>query len=127
MWVRLVSPPASHGETVLFDAEAGRGEAVWRGPTRDTVAAIDVELDIPDEVGWDEIVLDAPGGDALSVGDEGMVVRGVVEGVDESGVVTLHLPGAWLLVDTSGDRPGAIVGHGIRFVARRAELYPTDI
>ena len=117
--------------TVVVDGPDVSGVAAWRGDGEPPVdAAVDVEIDIADEVSWGDIVRDSEKIDACvqsAQGSDQLVVRGVVDEVDQLGVLVLNVAGAIVLIETIGEPPEGVVGSTVVIVTRRASVFPTGI
>lgn len=118
MRVVIGTSPAD-GSCVDVVGEGVRGRALWRGDGAPRAGTYDVEVDVPGEVDWSDLL-----GARQPIGNE-LLVEGVVEDHDELGVLTVRLPGALVLVDTTGRPPASVVGRPVSFSVRGVGLHPT--
>jgi hypothetical protein len=108
----------------------GPGVSGWaRWPDApDVGTTVNVELDVSDEVAWDDVEV---GGSARPSGlasRTSLEVHGRVIDVDEQDVLTLRLPqGGILLVDTTGEAPLHVVGRAVTLHLDRVYVYPTNV
>ncbi|WP_239313957.1 MULTISPECIES: hypothetical protein [unclassified Frankia] len=89
--------------------------------------AVDVEVEVHEEIDWSEIVVDPQPGTIVDVLDQAMVFRGVVEDLDKDGVLTLRFGSGIVLVDTTGEAPLGVVGRDVSLTVRDIEIYPTGV
>ncbi|WP_239373532.1 hypothetical protein [Frankia sp. Cj5] len=128
MRVVLLESVIQDGDRVLFTAEGGRGIASWRGDGAQVAGvAVDVEVEVHEEIDWSEIVVDPQPGTIVDVLDQAMVFRGVVEDLDKDGVLTLRFGSGIVLVDTTGEAPLGVVGRDVSLTVRDIEIYPTGV
>jgi hypothetical protein len=114
--------------TVVVTAPGVVGVGRWRGETPPmAMTDVDVELEVPGEVDWRGILVarELPG-HLVPVEDE-MLLRGVVQDIDQDGVLTLRIGGAVVLLDTVGEPPLDVVGEHVAVLARHTEIYPTGV
>jgi len=112
--------------TVVVTAPGVSGGGLWRSETPPVATTeVDVELEVPGQIDWTEIlaVRDLPG--HLVPADDELLLQGVVEDVDQEGVLTLRIADAVVLVETIGEPPLGVVGEHVAMLARHTEIYPT--
>ncbi|MGY4644580.1 hypothetical protein [Cellulomonas sp. URHB0016] len=119
------------GSAFVVVAAAGggvAGAAAWRGGTLPPgTRDVDVELEVPGEVDWRQIVVTGEGADAQEPAEDELLLRGVVEDLDQDGVLTLHVAGSVVLIETVGEPPLYVVGKEVAIIVRSAEIYPTGV
>jgi len=117
------------GHWVVAAAGGGvAGAVVWRGETVPTGAGeVDAELEVPGEVDWRTIVAASTRANVPSPAEDELLLRGVVEDLDQDGVLTLRVAGSVVLIDTVGEPPLHVVGQEVAMVVHSAELYPTGV
>lgn len=114
--------------TVLVTAPGVSGGGLWRGETPPVAATeVDIELEVPGQIDWMEILVarELPG--HLLPAESELLLQGVVEDVDQDGVLTLRIADAVLLVETIGEPPLGVVGEHVAMLARHTEIYPTGV
>lgn len=122
----LVTVHRRHAGRVEVDAPGVAGSALWRGEGDPvTGVPVHVELEVPDEVDWERIAITPSGAGAQAVPDDALLLSGVVEHLDDDGVVTLRVAGSIVLVETVGTPPPGVDGKPFTLAVRRAEVYPT--
>jgi hypothetical protein len=116
---------------VEFRCEAGEAVGFWRGelPTPEVGRAIEVELDVPDEV-IEYVALDGDADGSLRMDGESVRVIGTVVdvGADGDPVATVRVRGSLVLLEMS-DSGGweSAVGTAVAFTASEIRLYPTNL
>ncbi|WP_421742985.1 hypothetical protein [Cellulomonas sp.] len=113
---------------MLVDAPGVVGAGVWRGhadPVVDT--RIDVELDVPHPVDWEEITVLTPGTAAPVPARDELAVSGTVEHCGDDLVVALRVADSIVLVETTGRPPTGIVGERVALLALGVGVYPTGV
>ena len=113
-------------DLVQVEAAGVAGWCLWPDAP-DVATSVHVELEVPGEVAWDDIVVDGAGPPSGLSSYTGLVVHDDVLDVDEQGVLTLRLPqGAVLLVDTSGEPPLHVLGRAVTLYLDRVVVHPTN-
>jgi hypothetical protein len=126
MYLQICAKKADNAGLVQVQAAGISGWCVWPDAP-DVGMSVHVELDVPAEVAWDDIVLDGAGRPEGREPITGLVVHADVLDVDEQDVLTLRLPeGAILLVDTIGDPPLHVVGRAATLYLDGVLVYPTN-
>ena len=114
--------------TVVVTASGVSGTGLWRGEAPPTaVTEVDVELEVPGQIDWTDIFVapDLPGGIAPADGE--LLLQGVVEGVDQDGILTLRIVHSIVLIETVGEPPVGLVGTHVAVLARHTGIYPTGV
>jgi hypothetical protein len=127
--LQILAASADVSDLVRVEAPGLSGWCVWPDAPA-AGAVVDVELDVPGEVAWDDVeVDDDDAGGASDPGPtDGLTVRARVSDVDEHGVATLNLSaGGILLVDTVGERPPHVVGRAVTLHLNRVPAHPTAV
>jgi hypothetical protein len=126
--VMRVTVAATADGLVQIGSPGVRGTGEWRGAAAPVVGAeVDVELEPAGQVDWADVVLDPALHDIVHPGDGELVLDGLVDDVDQYGVLTLQLVGGFVLIDTTGDPPFGIVGRRVRLFVRGTVLYPSTV
>lgn len=119
--------PSGPGVGLWVSPAFVRGDVVAANTVTLPVAAteVDVEVEVSGHIHWMEILVarDLPGD--LLPADDGVLLQGVVEDVDQDGVLTLRIADAVVLVETTGEPPLGVVGEHVAMLARDPEIYPT--
>lgn len=126
MLVTLLTRAPHEGGFVAVAGIGFHGSATWLGPAETAGAQVDVELQIRDEVDWKDVIVVSAAGEHADR-DVGLVVRGVVDDVDQYGVLTLRVADGVVLIDTRGEPPLGVVGRTVRFAVRDVEIVPTGV
>lgn len=123
-----LEPRLDAGHLVAITAIGVCGSAQWRGktPLLDAVE-MDVELEVPETLTWDDIVVDGAAGDCANLNDEELLLDGIVEGVDDAGVLVLRVGGGLVLIDTISAPQAIVNGRRVSLVVRAASVFPTNI
>lgn len=117
---------SGHDRRVGVSAPGVEGSGTWFGRLPASGDSVDVELDIRDEIRWDDIVLD-PAPDGPVAGDGQLAVQGEVVGLGHDGVLMLHtLGGSVVLVETTGDVPVGALGKVALVTLRDVTIYPSE-
>ena len=119
--------PVAHGNhQVQFTCQVGEAVVSWRGDGPPTLGeALDVELEIADRLHRSEIeiVKAEPG----LFREPEPVARARVVAVDEDGVLTLSVDGAFLLLETYGPALECLAGQVVQVEAARISVWPTNL
>lgn len=120
---------------VAFSSACGRAWAQWRGSEMPRVgAAVDVEIEIPDEIAqW--AIVDGPAVVASDTPGSPVRIRGAVAAVGEDAVTAVRIGADIVLVEFTdplnsmqpdqAHRPG--VGDFIEITTPRIEIYPYSV
>lgn len=127
MLITLVTEARHQGAPVVFRGDGFSGSATWLGSAKEVGALVDVELQIRDEVDWDDIVAGHEGASTVGRDDEEGLLIGAVEDLDQDGVLTLRIADGVVLIDTTGEPPLEVVGRTVRMVVRDVEIVPTGV
>ena len=128
MRIVLRDPAVSTGDLVRFTVAGGWAIATWEGENPHPAGVeVDVELDLPDEVDWNRIVVGPMDGRIVELRESGLVLRGVVVDLDELGVLSLSVGTGVVMVDTLGEPPLGVVGQTVALPVDRLAVYPTGI
>lgn len=104
------------------------GVVVWRGePPAPGARDADVELGVPEAVDWREIGVGDGAVNVAVPADNELWLRGLVEDLDQDGVLTVLVAGSVVLIDTVGEPPLRVVGEEVAMVVRAAEVYPIGV
>jgi hypothetical protein len=127
MEVTLLEPAAGDGAQVQIAGEGISGFALWRGGSGQAPGErVDVELDARGEISWREVVIDPQPTELVGkVSPRALTIRGVVEDLDQNGVITIRVAGGILLLDTAGEAPVGVVGHEVGVIIPQVDVYPT--
>lgn len=95
---------SSNGDVIVsFSTQFGRAQARWASEQLPDLAEYDVELEVNDELVWGDSITLSPSKDVgIEMEEDKVLIRGVLERVDASGVADLRLGPAVLSVETSG-------------------------
>lgn len=127
MLVTLVTDARHEGAPVAVTGAGFQGRARWLGRPEKAGAQVDVELQIRDEVDWQDVVLVSEAAVLVDRDGTDLVMRGVVDDLDKDGVLTLRLADGVVLIDTRGEAPLGVVGRVVRIGVRDVEIVPTQI
>jgi hypothetical protein len=103
------------------------GAVAWRCETPPGARDVDVELEVPEEIDWREIGVGDEAAGVRAPADDELRLRGLVEDLDQEGVLTLRVAGSVVLIETVGEPPLHVVGDEVAMVVRAAEAYPTGV
>lgn len=121
-----IIPIASTSRQVQFASPAGGAVGTWKGDSRPPLGQpVDVEFTIQPVLRWADTKPATEAGFAIE--RDHVRIRGRVEAVDDSGVATLDVAGAPLLVEFTRDVPGPVVGATIELPEVELQLSPTGV
>lgn len=127
MDLRVRGTSADNANLVQVETAGVSGWCVWPDAP-DVGTTVDVELDVPAEVAWDDIEVTGAGRPSGPESITGLVVHADVLDVDDQDVLTLRLPqGAIVLVDTIGEPPLHVVGRAVILHLDRVLVHPTNV
>ncbi|GEA86041.1 MAG: hypothetical protein NVV70_14810 [Cellulomonas sp.] len=113
---------------VVVTAPGLSGDGLWRGDSPPVAGAeVDIELEVPRIIGWTEIMVARDLPRDVRPADGELLLQGIVEDVDQEGVLTLRIADEVVLIETVGEPPLGVVGQHVAMFAQRSELYPTGI
>ncbi|MBT0995413.1 hypothetical protein KIN34_14075 [Cellulomonas sp. DKR-3] len=112
--------------------EGGSGDVVgvvaWGGEELlPCVRDSDVELAVPSAVDWRDIGVGDRAANVPAPACEELRLRGLIEDLDQDGVLTVLAAGHLVLIDTVGEPPFHVVGQEVAMLVRAAEVYPTGV
>lgn len=118
----LLSSPARPGERVEVIGEGVTGPVLWRGAPTERLVPVDVEFTIDEDLKWKHVHRGQARPDADRVR-----IAGVVQSIDDRGVVTLAVQGGGLLLfGTTGRKPWrSMLGETVTVYARSVTAFPT--
>ncbi|MET9423512.1 hypothetical protein ABZY06_22820 [Streptomyces sp. NPDC006540] len=123
MEIRVEGLVGEAADFVTFTSSLGQAWGRWCGKGVPSVGNHTVEFDVPGVIeSWSEVE-----GAAAIVGDyrDGIVlVRGVIESVDEDGVAGLRVGTDVLLIDVPQNAERVRVGMVVEFTAEQIDIYP---
>lgn len=130
MKVTLLESALGDGAQVRIAGEGVSGFAPWRGGRQQASGELlDVELDARDEINWREVIVGPPpAGLVGKVNERALTIRGVAEGLDQYGVLTIEVVGGgFIMPDTAGEPPLGVVGREVSVTIPRIEVYPYGV
>ena len=114
--------------TVRFRSEGVQGVGFWPGDTDPpTGTVIDVELEIPSPLEWNDTVWALEDRHLVPQAGVGSnIIEGVIEDLDASGTATVRTPTGLVQVSTVGTPPSLPVGCRCVIHPAHIALYPTN-
>ena len=107
---------------ITVDSPAGRFDATWSGPAPAVGDVVDVEVDC-EPSRWTDVAVGT-----TRVLPPGCWLHGVVEHVDDDGVVVLRSgPVALIEIEMLGAPPEGVLGVQVAIPVTKARLFPTNI
>lgn len=112
---------------VYFTADCGEGKGIWCGSTPVLPGeALEVEFELPALfMRWVDIVPAAPGGNAIRVDGEQILLTGILENIEEDGTGYLRLRDGLIMFECLGE-PMAL-GGCVEIRTRELMIYPVNL
>ncbi|MDF2671674.1 MAG: hypothetical protein K0R67_3980 [Paenibacillus sp.] len=112
--------------SVLYTSEYGSGRAIWMSIEPDIRKEYFVEIDIPEIVQWGlEITLSEQKLYSLKTTGDVTWINGLLESVEEDGVITMRLGQSILLVESTGEPLSC--GKFVELKANKMLLFDSNI
>ncbi|GAB2503171.1 hypothetical protein GCM10027063_48110 [Promicromonospora xylanilytica] len=111
---------------VLVETPAGLLRGAWMASLPEVGDVVDVELEVPHDVSWDEVTVEGRPAARVSGADE-QRLRGVVEAVEPDGVMVLRSGVGLVLLDMTGRAPDDVVGAKVTVPVSELRLFPTGM
>ncbi|WP_419702732.1 hypothetical protein [Promicromonospora sp. NFX87] len=109
---------------VIVETPDGLLRGAWMAALPAVGDVVDVELEVPDDVSWDEVTVeDSPA--AHRPGADEQRLWGVVEAVGPDGVMTLRSGVGLVLLGMTGRAPDRVVGAKVAVPVSELQLFPT--
>lgn len=109
---------------VLVETPAGLLRGTWMATLPAVGDVIDVELEVPQDVSWDEVTVEGRPAARLSGADK-QRLWGVVEALEPDGVMVLRSGVGLVLVDMTGRAPDGVVGAKVTVPVSELRFFPT--
>lgn len=109
---------------VLVETPAGLLRGAWMATLPEVGDVVDVDLEVPDDVSWDEVTVEGSPAAHLP-GAAVQRLWGVVEAVGPDGVMTLRSGVGLVLLGMTGRAPDRVVGAKVVVPVSELRLFPT--
>jgi hypothetical protein len=109
---------------VLVETPAGLLRGAWMATLPAVGDVVDVELEVPQDVSWDEVTVEGRPA-ARPSGADKQRLWGVVEAVEPDGVMVLRSGVGLVLVDMTGRAPDGVVGAKVTVPVSELRFFPT--
>jgi hypothetical protein len=130
--VRLPAEFVHHALGTAHDVGHRDVDSTWwtalvgPGPGPAVEDIVNVELEVPGEISWNEVATeDTP--TLRPAGTDHQWLRGVVEAVEPDGVMVLRSGVGLTMLEMTGDTPDGVVGTKIAVPVQELRFYPTGV
>jgi len=124
MRITLLEPVSRDGNA-SFALDGTHCVGLWRGRSQPAGVRLDIELTIEDSFAWEQLDLDGEPGAPLSLDGLDIRIRGVIEDIDDDGMLTVRVSQGLVMIETIGSPPDRNpVGRRIGLTTSTLEIYP---